>query len=92
MSVNSLYHLFKNDLFNINRSITGKGTLKTLLILKKKYPFLKIKNFKCQKKVFDWKIPPEWNVSEAYVEDRYKQKIIDFKKKQLTPSRIFKKS
>lgn len=35
------------------------------------------------KKVFDWKIPPEWNVKEAYVLDKYNKKIIDFKNNNL---------
>ena len=31
-------------------------------------------------KVFDWKIPPEWNIKNAYIIDKYGQKIVDFKK------------
>lgn len=68
-------------IFNIHRSITGKGTLKTLKILKKKNNSLKIKHFNTNKKVFDWKIPSEWNIKDAYVSDLNGNKIIDFKKK-----------
>jgi aminopeptidase-like protein len=36
------YNIAKNILFPINRSITGKGTLKTLSIIKRQFPKLKI--------------------------------------------------
>lgn len=64
-------------LFPINRSITGKGTLKTLEILKKKINLIKIKSFPSRKKVFDWKIPDEWNVNDAYIKDKFGKKIVN---------------
>lgn len=78
MKLNSLYNFFKNEVFYINRSITGKGTLKTLKLLKKKIPNINIKSVKSGTNVFDWRVPPEWNISSAYIEDKYKKKIIDF--------------
>tara|TARA_B100000767_G_scaffold133509_1_gene126672 strand:+ start:335 stop:1624 length:1290 start_codon:yes stop_codon:yes gene_type:complete len=81
--INKYYNLGKNILFPINRSITGKGIIKTLKILKKTHPKLKIKYFKSGKKVFDWIIPSEWNVKNAYVLDQEGKKIIDFKKNNL---------
>lgn len=81
--INKYYWLAKNKLFYLNRSLTGKGTLQTLHEIKKKFKKLKIKNFSSGKKVFDWKIPNEWNVSEAYVLDKYNHKIIDFKQNNL---------
>ena len=70
-------------LFPINRSLTGKGNLKTLKILKYYTRQLKIKHFKTNKKVYDWKIPNEWNVNQAYVRDKFGKKIIDFKRNNL---------
>ena len=81
--INKYYNLGKNILFPINRSITGKGIIKTLKIFKKAHPKLKIKYFKSGKKVFDWIIPSEWNVKNAYVLDQEGKKIIDFKKNNL---------
>ena len=81
--INKYYNLGKNILFPINRSITGKGIIKTLKIFKKIHPKLKIKYFKSGKKVFDWIIPSEWNVKNAYVLDQEGEKIIDFKKNNL---------
>ena len=71
------------DLFPINRSITGQGVRETLAYIKKILPNLKLKNFKSGQKVFDWIVPEEWNVIDAYIEDEYGNKIIDFKTNNL---------
>jgi|TARA_B110000027_G_scaffold93468_1_gene98727 aminopeptidase-like protein len=81
--INKYYNLAKNILFPINRSITGNGTLKTLKIIKEQLPILKIKKIKSGLKVFDWTIPEEWNVKEAYILDKFGNKIIDFKNNNL---------
>ena len=70
-------------LFPLNRSITGKDTLKTLKIISKNFTNFKIKSIKSGTKVFDWKIPPEWNVKEAFILDNYNKKIVDFKNNNL---------
>ncbi len=79
MSIKKNYYFAKDELFDICRSITGLGIQKTLKLIKKKYKDLKIINFKSGQKVFDWKIPNEWNISDAYVLDPNNKKIIDFK-------------
>ena len=71
------------DLFNINRSLTGKGNLKTLRYIKKIVPKLKIKYFNTGERYYDWTIPKEWNVTDAYIEDLKGKKVIDFKKNNL---------
>ena len=83
MSINKYYRIAKNTLFPITRSITGYGVRKTLKIIQREFSELKIKKIKSGTKVFDWNIPPEWNVSDAYVLDKYNNKIIDFKKNNL---------
>tara|TARA_B100001123_G_C15270095_1_gene1009979 strand:- start:549 stop:1820 length:1272 start_codon:yes stop_codon:yes gene_type:complete len=71
-------------LYPINRSITGKGINLTLKIIKKQYlPNLKIKKIKSGTKVFDWKIPPEWNIKDAFIKDETRKKIVDYKKNNL---------
>ncbi len=70
-------------LFSLNRSITGKGLLDSLKILKKYNSSIKIKKFNSGEKVFDWKVPPEWEVNEAFVQDFKGKKIIDFKENNL---------
>ena len=77
------YNLAKKTLYPINRSITGKGVRQTLNIIKKNFPTLKIKKIKSGSKVFDWQIPPEWNVEEAYISDKENKRIIDFRNNNL---------
>ena len=75
---NELFSLMKN-LFPICTSITGNGLRKTLKILKKQID-LKIIEVPTGSKVFDWKIPYEWNIADAYVKNLKGERIIDFKK------------
>ena len=83
MTIKKYYNIAKTKLFYITRSLTGEGVRKTLNIIQKEFPKLKIKKFQSGKKVFDWNIPEEWNVTDAYVIDKYNNKIIDFKKNNL---------
>ena len=78
-----IYNIGKSLLYPINRSLTGQGVRKTLKIIKKEIPKLQIKSIKSGTKVFDWNVPPEWNVNSAYVLDKNNKKIIDFKKNNL---------
>ena len=55
------------DLFPICRSITGDGTRITLSYFKKMNPEFKTIKFKTGQKVFDWEIPKEWNINNAYI-------------------------
>ena len=71
-------------LYPINRSITGRGIIRTLKIIKTKHlPKLNIKKIKSGTKVYDWKIPSEWNIKDAYIKDESGKKIIDYKKNNL---------
>jgi aminopeptidase-like protein len=91
-------------LFPICRSITGNGTLETLKEIKKHLKDLKIKKIPSGKKVFDWKVPYEWNINNAFILDKNNNKIIDFKinnlhiinysspqKKKITKKELLKK-
>ena len=71
------------DLFPICRSISGKGLYQTLKYIKKIIPSLRICSVKSGTKVFDWKVPQEWNIKDAYVKDEKNKKIIDFKNNNL---------
>ncbi len=83
MIIKKYYDIAKTKLFPVTRSLTGEGVRKTLNIIQKEFPKLKIKKFKSGTKVFDWNIPAEWNVTDAYVIDKYNNKIIDFKRNNL---------
>ena len=71
------------ELFPINRSLTGPGNLKTLKILKKQSSILKIKSVNTGYKCFDWKVPLEWSVNDAYIIDPDGKKICDLKENNL---------
>ncbi len=81
--INKYYNICKNKLYPINRSLTGDGVRKTLKLIKKEFKDLKIKKIKCGTKVFDWKVPPEWNLKEAFIKDKDGKKIIDFNENNL---------
>mgnify|MGYP001583518681 FL=1 len=70
-------------LYPLNRSLMGPSNLQTLNILKKYNRNLKIKYFKTGEKFFDWKIPREWRIKEAYITTPDNKKICDFKNNNL---------
>ncbi|EOZ8767228.1 DUF4910 domain-containing protein [Campylobacter jejuni] len=73
------------ELFPIPRSITGQGFRDSLEILNKTLGggILKFHSIKSGTKVFDWIVPDEWNVKEAYIITPKGEKICDFKKHNL---------
>jgi len=77
-----IYSLCK-DLFPICRSITGNGVRNTLGILKNHLPGLKIFDIPSGTNAFDWVVPKEWNIIDAYIIDPQGEKIIDFKQSNL---------
>ena len=77
-----LYELAKR-LFPINRSITGDGVRRTLAILQEIYEDLFVHEVPTGTKVFDWTVPREWNVREAYIECPDGSRIADFHENNL---------
>jgi aminopeptidase-like protein len=65
-------------LFPITRSITGEGNRKSLNILQELAP-IHIKEYPSGTSVYDWIIPEEWNVQDAWIQDDNGNKIVDFK-------------
>ena len=74
---------FARELWPINRSITGAGVRETLQRISKHLKNLKIKSVPSGTKVFDWTVPKEWSVNEAYIVTPSGQKICDFSKNNL---------
>ncbi|WP_276371996.1 DUF4910 domain-containing protein [Chryseolinea sp. H1M3-3] len=78
---NEMYSLIE-DMFPICRSITGDGVRKTLEIINKIIP-LQVHEVPSGTKVFDWEIPKEWSIREAYIKNSKGEKIVDFSNSNL---------
>lgn len=87
--VGVLMHELAAELWPIPRSITGPGVRKTLEILKREIPDLKLESIPSGTKCFDWTVPDEWSITEAFIENESGQRIVDFCVNNLHVSRIF---
>jgi aminopeptidase-like protein len=75
-------HELITELYPICRSITGDGVRQTLAILRRYIP-LEIHEVPSGTAVFDWTVPKEWNIRDAYVKDRQGNRVIDFRQSNL---------
>jgi len=66
------------ELYPICRSITGEGVRETLRLIQKRMP-LEMHEVPSGTQVFDWTVPLEWNVSDAYISNREGTRVVDFK-------------
>lgn len=69
---------FMSELYPICRSITGEGVRETLRAIRKRIP-LEMHEVPSGTKVFDWTVPQEWNVSDAYIMNQEGKRVVDFK-------------
>lgn len=76
-----LYQLI-SDLYPICRSITGNGFRETLKILQQYIP-LSVHEVPTGTEVFDWTVPKEWNIKDAYIKNSQGEKIVDFSNSNL---------
>jgi aminopeptidase-like protein len=75
-------HELMKELYPICRSITGDGVRQTLEILRRYIP-LEIREVPSGREVFDWTIPREWNIKDAYVKNAKGERVVDFRKSNL---------
>ena len=80
----SAKRIFKliEKLYPLCRSITGDGLRESLQILCESCP-LQISELASGTRVFDWEIPREWNIRDAYVKNMAGEHVIDFAKNNL---------
>ena len=76
-----MYELVQ-ELYPICRSITGNGVRETLRRVGEHIP-LEVHEVPTGTRVFDWTVPKEWNIRDAYVKNSDGIKVIDFKKSSL---------
>jgi aminopeptidase-like protein len=70
------------DLYPICRSITGNGVRRTLGRLRELVP-LEVHEVPTGTAVFDWTVPKEWNLRDAWVKNAAGEKVIDFRRSNL---------
>jgi aminopeptidase-like protein len=75
-------HALIGELYPICRSITGDGVRETLRSLQRFLP-LTIHEVPTGTPVFDWTVPREWNIHDAYVKNSRGERVIDFQKSNL---------
>lgn len=76
-------HSFATELYPICRSITGNGVRQTLDLIRARIA-LSVHEVPSGTQVFDWTIPREWNISDAYIRNGRGEKIVDFRKHNLS--------
>lgn len=77
----AMYALLE-ELYPICRSITGSGVRQTLEILGRIIP-LRVHEVPTGTRVFDWTVPREWNIRDAYIKNSHGERIVDFRKSNL---------
>ncbi|HEX7377267.1 MAG TPA: DUF4910 domain-containing protein [Pirellulales bacterium] len=70
-------HALASRLYPICRSLTGAGVRETLALLSEQVP-LDVHEVPTGTQVFDWEIPREWRIRDAYVQDATGRRVIDF--------------
>ena len=69
---------FAKVIFPINRSLTGEGVRETFRHIKEHLPGLTEHAVPSGTEAFDWVVPNEWEITEAYIEDSSGKRLVDF--------------
>ena len=73
---------YLKTLFPLTRSLTGDGNRETLKVLKQIVPITVIE-YPSGMEVYDWVIPSEWNIQDAWIKDESGKRLIDFNESNL---------
>ena len=82
MEIGQELHRLTADLYPICRSITGNGIRRTLAAIQGRVR-LKISEVPTGTQVFDWTVPKEWNIRDAYIKDARGKRVVDFQQSSL---------
>jgi len=81
-SIGEELHRFARELYPICRSISGDGIRRTLAMIQDRIP-LRTFEVPTGTPVFDWTVPKEWNIRDAYIKAPSGKRIVDFQKSNL---------
>ena len=73
---------FIAELYPICRSITGEGVRETLRRIAARIP-LERHAVPSGTRAFDWTVPPEWTIRDAYIADASGARVVDFRRSNL---------
>jgi aminopeptidase-like protein len=77
MSAGEEMRRFIADAYPICRSLTGDGVRRTLAMIRERIP-LEVREVPSGTPVFDWTVPREWNIRDAWIKDPAGRKVVDF--------------
>lgn len=83
MNVGERMHSWAKDMFPIANSITGPGVRETLGYLHNLLPELSVCEISSGTRAFDWIVPDEWTIRDAYIADEEGNRVVDFLKHNL---------
>lgn len=72
-------HRFARELYPICRSITGDGLRRTLAMIRERIP-VQTTEVPTGTLVFDWTVPKEWNIRDAFIKSADGKRVVDFQK------------
>jgi len=70
-------HAWATDLYPLRRSLTGEGVRQTLAYLGGLLPGLTVHAVPSGTRAFDWTVPDEWTLRDAYVANEAGVRVID---------------
>ena len=82
-NIGNIMHKWASDLFPICRSISGSGLRESLQYIQNILSEFKIQSISSGTKVFDWTVPDEWTIRDAFIADESGIRIVDFQKHNL---------
>jgi aminopeptidase-like protein len=78
LDIGDQMYQWATDLFPLNRSLTGEGVRQTLQYVKSHLPSLQFVDVASGTKAFDWAVPKEWSILDAYIANLSGKRLIDF--------------